>query len=405
MAITINGSGTVTGLSVGGLPDGTVDADTLATDSVTAVKIPDTVEADLKSGRKNLIINGGMQVAQRGTSETGVTSSGYKTCDRFIFSRNIGTWTIDQSTDAPDGFSNSLKMTCTTTETPGISSEVGFMYYPEAQDLQHLNYGSSSAKKITISFWVKCSETGDFVLEVLQNDSLRHIGHLVTINSADTWEYKTVTFDGDTSGTINNDNGQGLTIKWWTFIASETYQATGSLQTSWGALDQGGRGYGQTINILDATSDYFAITGVQLELGDTATDFEYRSYGEELALCQRYAVVFANSTSGKSGITMLGSRGHIGLGLAHNSGNPVVYCELPVVMRALPSQTYSSVGHFMFDRGWASTATLTALSIQGLRSSTKSIALIGTTSGLNNGDAGSFDFTNTGGWLLLDAEL
>jgi len=288
MAITINGSGTVTGLSVGGLPDGTVDADTLATDSVTAVKIPDTVEADLKSGRKNLIINGGMQVAQRGTSETGVTSSGYKTCDRFIFSRNIGTWTIDQSTDAPDGFSNSLKMTCTTTETPGISSEVGFMYYPEAQDLQHLNYGSSSAKKITISFWVKCSETGDFVLEVLQNDSLRHIGHLVTINSADTWEYKTVTFDGDTSGTINNDNGQGLTIKWWTFIASETYQATGSLQTSWGALDQGGRGYGQTINILDATSDYFAITGVQLELGDTATDFEHRSYGEELALCQRY---------------------------------------------------------------------------------------------------------------------
>jgi len=288
MAITINGSGTVTGLSVGGLPDGTVDADTLATDSVTAVKIPDTVEADLKSGRKNLIINGGMQVAQRGTSETGVTSSGYKTCDRFIFSRNIGTWTIDQSTDAPDGFSNSLKMTCTTTETPGISSEVGFMYYPEAQDLQHLNYGSSSAKKITISFWVKCSETGDFVLEVLQNDSLRHIGHLVTINSADTWEYKTVTFDGDTSGTINNDNGQGLTIKWWTFIASETYQATGSLQTSWGALDQGGRGYGQTINILDATSDYFAITGVQLEVGSQATDFEHRSYGEELALCQRY---------------------------------------------------------------------------------------------------------------------
>ena len=330
MAITINGSGTVTGLSVGGLPDGTVDADTLATDSVTAVKIPDTVEADLKSGRKNLIINGGMQVAQRGTSETGVTSSGYKTCDRFIFSRNIGTWTIDQSTDAPDGFSNSLKMTCTTTETPGISSEVGFMYYPEAQDLQHLNYGSSSAKKITISFWVKCSETGDFVLEVLQNDSLRHIGHLVTINSADTWEYKTVTFDGDTSGTINNDNGQGLTIKWWTFIASETYQATGSLQTSWGALDQGGRGYGQTINILDATSDYFAITGVQLEVGSTATDFEHRSYGEELALCQRYYYVCKN---------LCGSGQATGSGQMGRAMGTVIH---PTTMRASPTFTIVS---------------------------------------------------------------
>ena len=264
-----------------------IKVDTIQLADGTAATIENLGLATGALSHRNLIINGDMRVAQRGTQETGVTSSGYKTCDRFLFSRAIGTWTIDQSTDAPDGFTNSLKMTCTTTETPGLSSSVGFIYYPEAQDLQHLNYGSSSAKKITISFWVKCSETGDFVFEVLQNDSLRHIGELVTIDTADTWEYKTITFDGDTSGTINNDNGQGLSLKWWTY-AADYYKTTGSLQTSWGALDQAARGYGQTINIVDATSDYFAITGVQLEVGSVATPFEHRSYGEELARCQRY---------------------------------------------------------------------------------------------------------------------
>ena len=239
-------------------------------------------------GRKNLIINGAMQVAQRGTSATGVTTSGVYVVDRFT--NNVvdtAEFTISQSTTAPTGFASSLKWENTTANASPLSGYYATLNQRiEGQNLQHLKYGTSDAQSVTLSFWVRSNKTGTYVAELLQPDaSSRHINKSYTINSADTWEQKTITFEGDTSGVINNDNGVGLIVSWF-FNAGSGY-TSGTLQTSWGALDQTARAVGQ-VNLADTVGNTFYITGVQLEVGSVATPFEHRSYGEELAACMRY---------------------------------------------------------------------------------------------------------------------
>ena len=286
MAITINGSGTVTGLSVGGLPDGTVDAGTLATDSVTAVKIPDTVEADLKSGRKNLIINGAMQVAQRGTSHAAISNGAYS-LDRFRLYNSTGAYTVTQDSDGPDGFANSYKIDCTTADaSPASGGYIFFRQLIEGQNLQHLKKGTSGAEAVTLSFWLKSNKTGDIQVALYDYDNSRQIAATVTINVADTWEQKTVTFAGDTSGTFADDNGGSLAVEMW-FDAGSNY-TSGDVPTAWETAAGTDRAVGVTLALADSTSNYLNITGIQLEVGSQATDFEHRSYGEELALCQRY---------------------------------------------------------------------------------------------------------------------
>ena len=237
---------------------------------------------------RNLIINGAMQVAARGTSTSGATGSGYFSTDRWqIANSSLGTWTVSKSTTAPDGFSNSFKMDCTTADaSPAAGDFLIFRQHVEAQNLQHLKFGTSSAQSLTLSFWVRSNKTGTYIAELLQPDaSNRHINKAYTISSADTWEYKTITFAGDTSGVINNDNGTGFQVNWWLGAGSDF--TSGTLQTSWGAVTSANRAVG-SVNLADSTSNEWYITGVQLELGETATPFEHRSYGDELARCQRY---------------------------------------------------------------------------------------------------------------------
>ena len=252
---------------------------------------------DQYAGARNLIINGAMQVAQRGTSTSGTTTSGYYTTDRWqIANPSLGTWTVSQSTTAPNGFSNSFKMDCTTADaSPASSDFLMFRQNIEAQNLQHLQYGTASAQSLTLSFWVRSSKTGTYIAELLQLDATnRHINKAYTISSADTWEYKTITFAGDTSGVINNDNGTGFQVNWW-LDAGSNYTG-GTLQTSWGAITPANRAVGQ-VNLADSTSNDWHITGVQLELGSTATNFEHRSFGDELLRCQRYYWQFNQSNS------------------------------------------------------------------------------------------------------------
>ena len=239
-------------------------------------------------GRRNLIINGAMQVAQRGTSETGVTTSGYTTVDRFSTTlSNIGTYTISQSTDAPDGFSNSFKIDCTTADASPASTDVLiFRHRIEAQDCQHLKFGTSGAQSLTLSFWVKSNKTGNANVIFKQPDANRVIGGQYTISSANTWEHKTITVSGDTSGTINNDNGEGIQLDFW--LDSGSDYTGGTLPTAWETNNNADLNAGNTINIADNTANEWLITGVQLEVGSVATPFEHRSFGEELALCQRY---------------------------------------------------------------------------------------------------------------------
>jgi len=241
-------------------------------------------------GRRNLIINGAMQVAQRGTSQTGQGTSGYKTVDRFRHSESsLGTalFTHAQATDAPDGFANSLKLT-TTTIQPSVAADDRFSitYAIEGQDLQHLQYGTSSAKKVTLSFYVKSSLTGTYsVAFYATNASNRLITSTYTINSSNTWELKTITFDGDTSVAFTNDNTAGLTI-YFNLGAGSDMTSTDS--TSWIDYNLAGFAYGQTAQFQNTLNATWQITGVQLEVGQTATPFEHRSFGEDLAACQRY---------------------------------------------------------------------------------------------------------------------
>ena len=299
--------------------------------SGTTVNVSNMVP-DVALSNRNFIINGAMQVAQRATQVTGVTSSDYTTCDRWdIGLGNLGTWTVDQSTDAPNGFSNSFKVTCTTADASPAASDLYLLRQRiEAQNLQHLAFGTADAKSMTLSFWVKSNKTGAATFGMRQKDnSNKMISKSYTINSADTWEYKTISIPADTAGVINNDNGYGFQIEWW--LNSGTDWSSGSLQSTWSTDDNTNRNP-SNLGVGGAVNDYFAITGVQLEVGDVATPFEHESYGQTLAKCQRY---YEKSDS----------HCYIGMswGLANTAGVVRTYVSFNTSKRATPTMTYSNV--------------------------------------------------------------
>ena len=242
-------------------------------------------------GRRNLIINGAMQVSQRGTSFTSQTADHYFV-DRFkLGATSLGTWTTSQSTDSPDGFSYSAKIECTTADASPASTDLLYFYSRfEGQNLQQLKFGTSSAESITISFYVKCSKTGVFTVNWRNQDAGRSIGSDVTVNSADTWEFKTITFAGDTGGAFNNDNEWSANLEF--FLNAGTNYTSGNTLTSYASHSNtnGTRAGGTTLALGANVGETIQFTGIQVEVGSTATPFEHRSFGEELALCQRYYV-------------------------------------------------------------------------------------------------------------------
>lgn len=244
-------------------------------------------------GRRNLIINGAMQVAQRGSGPTTVSDSsneGYSTLDRWYLNFNAapgGALDFSQSTDAPDGFASSIKLACSTSDASHTGTEqIYIAQYMEAQNLQQFGYGSSSAKSMTISWYMKAVNfTGPISLALETIDGTQE-HYVVSKTPTSSWARYSVTIPGSSSATFDNNNGKGLSVK---FVvagdASGTYAAA-SDSTAWSIprLD-----YRNDIgNLVSSTSNEFYITGIQLEVGEQATPFEHRSYGEELLLCQRY---------------------------------------------------------------------------------------------------------------------
>ena len=236
---------------------------------------------------RNLVINGDMSAAQRGTSTTGVTTTdGYYACDRFYTQTDTGTWTISQSTDVPSGqgFSKSLKLDCTSAGTSN-ADEVGIRYKIEGQHVQHLKYGTSSAESLTLSFWIKTNQTGTYNIAVKNVSSVqeRVISFEFVVSSANTWEKKTITLPGDTSQALEDTTNAELEIFWYFGAAfgsgvsntwvnySTDYLTTGSLPGLGGS-----------------TSDEVYLTGVQLEIGTSATSFEHLPFDVNLNRCQRY---------------------------------------------------------------------------------------------------------------------
>jgi hypothetical protein len=245
-------------------------------------------------GFRNIIINGDMSVAQRGTTATGLGNgdNGYHTCDRWkFFESGAPTYefTQTQDTDVPtgQGFATSLKMDCTTADASLDTADLlRIMQVFEGQNLQYLKYGTANAVSLTASFWVKSSVTGDYNTHLYASGATnRIITSTFTINSADTWEKKTITFAGDTAQVITNDN-QGRLLFTITLLSGTDYTSTDA--TSWGTYSGGKLAYGQTANVASSTANNFWITGVQLEVGTTASNFEFLPYDVNYARCNRY---------------------------------------------------------------------------------------------------------------------
>ena len=286
---------------------------------------------------KNLLINGGMNVWQRETNATGKTTAGYHSADRWrigaVGGTAIGTWTLSRSTDVPSaqGFGYSFKMDCTTANaSPSASSNTTLQQRLEGQNLQHLLKGTSSAKAITLSFWIKSNKTGTYIIELVDQDNSRHICKSYTISSASTWEKKKLTFEGDTSGVLDNDNAESLRVNWW--IASGSDYTSGTLATSWASSVDANRAVGQ-VNLADSTSNEWYMTGCQLEVGSTASGFEFEPYDKILARCYRYYSKMITDSAGRRCATAVGD----------NTTNAVVAMVLPTALRAVPSIVESNM--------------------------------------------------------------
>ena len=259
--------------------------------------------SDTPLSHRNIIINGAMTVAQRATSATSITSTGYRTADRWGLSvTNTGTWTNTISTDTPDGFASSYKLDCTTADTSlGASDLLIFYQVIEGYNVQGFAKGTSSAKEFTASFYIKTNKTGTYVVELYDADNNRQVSQSYTVSDTN-WNRYIITFPADTTGAFGNDNGNSLYLQWW--LASGTTYTSGTLNTSWATTTSANRVSALNVNLADSTSNEWLITGIQLEVGSVATPFEHRSYGDELLRCQRYYYVHAKGDNKVVGVSV-----------------------------------------------------------------------------------------------------
>jgi len=240
-------------------------------------------------GRRNIAINGAMKIAQRSTSETGLgASTGYFTLDRYRLdcSATAGRLTMEQVavTDL-SGFANAMKLTCTTADTSIAAGEIlGIRQFFEGQDVQQLKKGTSDAEKFTVSFYVKGNANATYTCEISDTDNTRIIGQEFSVTSS--WNRVVLTFDGDTTGVYDDDNARSMDFSIFLHAGSSFTGGTFSSNT-YHATDNQRIGDNQT-SFFDSTDRTFFFTGLQIEVGSQATPFEHRSFGEELALCQRY---------------------------------------------------------------------------------------------------------------------
>jgi len=345
---------------------------------------------------RNLIINGAMQVAQRGTSVAGVTTSGYYAIDRVNLgcsSGISGTHTVSQSTDTPNGFSYSWKINCTTAQASPNQIRVNSRV--EGYDVSHLDYNTATAKELTLSFWVKSNVAGTYAFSIETSATSRYFNTAYSIDVADTWEYKTISIVGDTGSALDTGNGIGLNLSWWLAAPEGLKIADGNSDTWVSNSSYVSIANGHGVNIASSTSNYFQITGVQLEVGDTATPFEHRSYGQELALCQRYFQELCPKT---------GTNEAVATGSFYSTTGFYAPVTLPVEMRADPTGTVFNQSSFkVFVAGAAITTSPVTLSTSSHRKAVEIEAVTAVNT------AGRSGFLRTSGVpvpsIQLDAEL
>ena len=305
-----------------------------------ALQLIDLQHPAIDNRASNVIINGDMRIDQRnaGAAVTIDATFNIYTVDRWAGSGQVtdGVFTVDQTTDAPAGFTNSLRITVTTADASiGATQNYLLTQFVEGFNCADFDFGKNSAKAVTLSFWARSSVTGTFGGVLQNNGNDRTYPFTYAISSANTWEYKTITIAGDTTGTWLTDTGVGLWITW--SLGGDTNNAAGA----WiGANSIGATGQ---INLMATLNATWYITGVQLEVGDTATPFEHRSYGQELALCERYYTTLTTAT------------------LRNAVANYYVTSDVShtTTMRAPPTVTYSfsTAGSAVADNDSASTSS------------------------------------------------
>jgi hypothetical protein len=346
---------------------------------------------------RNVVINGAMQVAQRETSSTGVGGSdGYFTCDRWNFAQgtNAGRLTMTQDSSAPAGFANSLKLACTTADTSIGADEAALIQHKiEGQNLQRFAKGTSGAKQFTLSFYVKGNASATYTAELFDSDNTRANGKTFSVTTD--WTRVEITLPADTTGAFDDDNAASLDLNIW-LHAGSTYTGGTFTNGTWTTGSNPNVRVGSGTSFYDSTSRTFFITGVQLEVGDTATPFEHRSYGDELLRCQRYfyALIRRNMNEDQQ------------IGSYYNLTRAFINVPHKVSMRAAP--TISVVGSVAVDI-YSKEAYVASTTLANTYPRIESTGLDFTPSsnGPGGGNAFHLDWTHTStsNYIKAEAEL
>lgn len=353
---------------------------------------------------RNLVINGGMNIAQRSTSEVDVSNGsneGYSTVDRWFLNFNDsvgGGVTFTQSSDAPDDFANSVKIHTNSTDTSFTNNQyVALNQRIEAQNLQLLNYGTSSARSMTLSWYMKTTTyTGPISVNLFTDDGTVEY-YSVSVTPTTSWARYTLTIPGSTSATINDDNGRGMYLQFVLAGNTSSSIAASSDSTAWSTTRSDFRD--DVGNILSSTSNVFYLTGVQLEVGTEATPFEHRSYADELQRCLRYTYVL-----GSHNPTDNFERFHLGISNATTATR--IFIKHPVVMRTAATVSTPDATQFQVSdtqTGYDATALARSNSVNGPLQTTIDVAHAGNTT---VGNSYILERNNsTSGRITFSAEL
>jgi len=365
----------------------TSDAITTAADGTCTANITNNLS------NRNKVINGGMMIHQRGdASATG--SAAYLSCDRFKTNNGSGAQVaVTKSTDTPDGFGASTKWDCTTADTSVAASDFFLIQHRlEGQNIQDFAKGTSSAKQFALSFYIKATKTGVYTVELEDVDNNRHCSKTITVSDTNWNRYKII-YPADTTGAFVNDNNFSLSINFW-LMGGSNY-TSGTLQSSSWGTGATTRCSSSNVNAMDSTSNDFYLTGVQLEVGGVVTDFEHRSFGDELSRCQRYFYKVTGDSGDRVGIG----------GCCVNSIEFRMNVTFPTTMRALP--TIGGTGTAQMDaENDSADFNCSALTIESAPTGLIScLGLQAVTSSMTGGQGGNLRFRSDGSSITFDAEL
>ena len=318
------------------------------------------------SGARNRIINGDMRIDQRNAgASASLTSSQTYFLDRwFAVEDTDGTMTIQQSSTAPTGFQNSAILTTGTADASLGSTQLAYVAQkPEGFNVADFDWGTANAKTVTLSFWVRSSLTGTFGGAISNSAFNRSYPFTYSVSAANTWEQKSVVIAGDTSGTWPKTNGIGMQIFWGLGVGS-TYSGTAGSWAGTGYISATG-----ATSVIGTAGATFYITGVQLEAGSVATPFERRSFGQELALCQRYFQPVGVGAYGRS-----------------NSTTSVeMTAKYNVAMRATPTITFGGFSGAVTTLDQFGVGSITASAVTSSFGNQNGGHLVFTVSGATNG--------------------